>query len=198
MRIGEIMHPGPFRRKRSAWAITLAACVAAAPFSALQMAMAQTENAEPAAAAAASDITPAATQAAAVTGLFAVAPLAGEMSSAYGPRADPRNGNPQFHNGVDYRADEGAAIVAPAAGRVLSAGVPEDRPGYGKVLVIDHGGGLVTRYAHLSAYDVSEGQEVAAGQLVARVGNTGFSTGPHLHFEVLRNGENIDPETLLP
>jgi murein DD-endopeptidase MepM/ murein hydrolase activator NlpD len=194
MRIDEIMHPGPFRRKRSAWAVTLAACVAAAPFSALQMAMAQTESAAPASTVS-SDAAPVAQ---AATGLFSVAPLAGEMSSAYGQRSDPRNGNPQFHNGVDYRADEGAAIVAPAAGRVVSAGVPEDRPGYGKVLVIDHGGGLVTRYAHLSAYDVSEGQEVGAGQVVARVGNTGFSTGPHLHFEVLRDGENVDPAELLP
>jgi murein DD-endopeptidase MepM/ murein hydrolase activator NlpD len=196
MRIDEIMHPGPRRRKRAAWAVTLAACVVAAPFGALQVAVAQTESgvALPAA-----PSTPApAAQVAAATALFSVAPLAGEMSSAYGMRPDPRNGEPQFHTGVDYRADEGAPIAAPAAGRVVSARVPEDRPGYGMVLVIDHGGGWVTRYAHLSAFEVSADQLVEAGQLVARVGNTGFSTGPHLHFEVLRNGENVDPETMLP
>ncbi len=115
----------------------------------------------------------------------------------FGPRTDPFNGRPAIHNGVDYVALEGAAIVAPGPGRVIRR---EQRDGgYGKMLEIDHGGGLVTRYAHLSAFDVSEGQQVTAGQVIARVGHTGRSTPtPHLHFMVLRDGAPIDPASVLP
>jgi murein DD-endopeptidase MepM/ murein hydrolase activator NlpD len=193
MRISEIMRAAAGRRKRSAWAVYIAAGLLAAPLGMLQIAVAQTNGApHPATAQTASQA------AAAVATLFAIAPLQTEVTSPYGPRTDPHYGGAQFHTGVDYRAAEGAAIVAPAAGRVLRARVPQEKPGFGKVLEIDHGGGLVTRYAHLSEFDVEVGQQVAAGQLIARAGNTGISTGPHLHFEVLRDGRTIDPETVLP
>jgi murein DD-endopeptidase MepM/ murein hydrolase activator NlpD len=185
------MQGAPSRRKRSAWAVYVAACLLAAPLGALQIAVAQTDGAQPPAEA------PPASQAVAALGTtFSVAPLAGEVGSKFGPRTDPFTGGPQFHTGVDYNAPEGAAIVAPAPGRVTR--VESYRGGHGKLLEIDHGGGLVTRYTHLSAFEVGEGQQVAAGQLIARVGSTGLSTGPHLHFVVLRDGQAIDPETMLP
>jgi murein DD-endopeptidase MepM/ murein hydrolase activator NlpD len=191
VRIGEILHGVSSRRKRSARAVYVAACIIAAPFGALQIAVAQTDGAQPPA-----EAPPASQVVAALATTFSVAPLAADVVSKFGPRANPHGGDPQFHTGVDYRAPEGAAIVAPAAGRVTR--VESYRGGHGKLLEIDHGDGLVTRYTHLSAFEVGEGQQVAAGQLIARVGNTGLSTGPHLHFVVLRDGEAIDPEIVLP
>jgi murein DD-endopeptidase MepM/ murein hydrolase activator NlpD len=191
MRIGEIMHGAASRRKRPAWAVCVAACLVATPLGALQIAVAQTDGARrPAEGAPASQV------AAALTTTFSIAPLAADVVSKFGTRANPHGGEPQFHTGVDYSAPEGAAIVAPAAGRVTR--VESYRGGHGKLLEIDHGGGLVTRYTHLSTFEVSEGQQVAAGQLIARVGNTGLSTGPHLHVVVLRDGREIDPESVLP
>jgi murein DD-endopeptidase MepM/ murein hydrolase activator NlpD len=192
MRIGEIMHGASSLRKRSAWAVYVAACLLAAPFGALQVAIAQTNGAPPSAEA------PPASEAVAVAlaTTFSAAPIAADVVSKFGPRTSPLSGAPHFHFGVDYVAPDGAAIVAPAAGRVTR--VESYRSNYGKLLEIDHGGGLVTRYAHLSAFEVSEGEQVAAGQLIARVGNTGLSTGPHLHFVVLRDGREIDPESVLP
>jgi murein DD-endopeptidase MepM/ murein hydrolase activator NlpD len=191
MRISQIMHGVVSRRKHSARAVYVAACIIAAPFSAVQIAIAQTD-AKPR-----PDEAPSASQAVVAAGTtFSVAPLAGEVVSKFGPRTDPFTGGPQFHTGVDYSAPEGAAIVAPAAGRVTR--MDSHRSGHGKLLEIDHGGGLVTRYTHLSAFEVDEGQQVAAGQMIARVGSTGLSTGPHLHFVVLRDREPIDPETVLP
>jgi hypothetical protein len=200
MRIGEIMQGAGGARKRSAWAVYVAACLVAAPFATLQIAIAQTKGAqiEP-------ETQPASEGVAVRTGtigaetssIFSVAPLAVDVASKFGARADPFTGGPAFHRGVDFNAPEGAAIAAPGPGRVMR--VEPYRGGYGKLLEIDHGGGLVTRYAHLSAFEVSEGQQVFAGQLIARVGDTGRSTGPpHLHFEVLRDGQAIDPATVLP
>lgn len=187
MRIREIMQGGAQGRKRSAAVVYAAACLAAAPIVTLQIALAETNSVDVVAAMQAAP--------SAVSAAFDRAPISGEVRSAFGERANPLGGAPQFHNGVDYDAPEGAEIVAPASGRVTRA---RERGGYGNLLEIDHGGGLVTRYAHLSAFEVSEGAQVAAGQVIARVGNTGRSTHPHLHFVVLRDGAPVDPQPLLP
>jgi murein DD-endopeptidase MepM/ murein hydrolase activator NlpD len=116
--------------------------------------------------------------------------VAFDYTSGFGVRADPWTGAPTAHNGVDLAADYGAPIMANAPGRVLSC---QYRPGYGLMLEIDHGGGLVTRYAHLSACRVQAGAQASRGQPIASVGNSGRSTGPHLHYEVLIKGRPIDP-----
>ena len=167
MRIGEIMSPSPRRGKR--WVVLALAAGLAIPAGALQLAYAQ----------AAAGGTP-----------FMVLPLSGRISSGYGDN-HPYFGKPRVHDGVDIVAGEGAPIVAPAAGRVVHANLHEGN--YGAVLEIDHGDGLVTRYAHLKSIEVKVGQHIVAGELIARVGNTGISTGPHLHLQVLRNGKSIDP-----
>jgi murein DD-endopeptidase MepM/ murein hydrolase activator NlpD len=109
-------------------------------------------------------------------------PLDGEIGSGFGFRSDPITGLAALHTGLDFSADIGAAIVAAAGGVVLAS---EFHPQYGQLLEIDHGNGLVTRYAHTSKILVKPGDLVRRGQVVARVGTTGRSTGPHLHFEVL-------------
>jgi murein DD-endopeptidase MepM/ murein hydrolase activator NlpD len=129
-------------------------------------------------------------QAATGSAPFMALPLSGRISSGYGD-THPYFGKPRFHDAVDIVAEEGASIVAPAAGRVVHANLNEGN--YGAVLEIDHGDGLVTRYAHLKTIEVAVGQQVVAGQLIAKVGNTGISTGPHLHLQVLRGGKSINP-----
>lgn len=137
--------------------------------------------------------------------VFTVAPADGRVERGFGAATDPRTGRTAFHPGVDYHAAEGAAVVAPGPGRVTR--VAPNQPGYGNLLEIDHGNGLVTRYAHLSAFDVSVNETVEAGQVIARVGHTGVvsdANGPRLHFEVwttrLREGEQrfIDPQFVVP
>ncbi|MBI3304559.1 MAG: peptidoglycan DD-metalloendopeptidase family protein [Deltaproteobacteria bacterium] len=118
----------------------------------------------------------------------------GEVSSGFGPRPDPLEGDERFHSGMDIAAPAGSPIKAVAAGSVVFSGRAD---GYGNLVVIDHGDGLVTRYAHTGASLVSTGQQVAAGQEIALVGTSGRSTGPHLHFEVHKEGEPIDPELFL-
>ena len=117
----------------------------------------------------------------------------GRVSSAYGWRADPLNGQARFHKGTDIALAYGHEVQAAAGGRVAFAG---ERPGYGMTVVIDHGAGLETRYAHLSGYSVRVGDTVGSGQVVARSGNSGRSTGPHLHFEVLQGGRAVDPKSM--
>ena len=117
----------------------------------------------------------------------------GRVSSAYGWRADPLNGHARFHKGTDIALAYGHEVQAAASGRVAFAG---EQPGYGMTVVIDHGAGLETRYAHLSGYSVQVGDSVGSGQVVARSGNSGRSTGPHLHFEVLQGGRAVDPKSL--
>jgi murein DD-endopeptidase MepM/ murein hydrolase activator NlpD len=95
-----------------------------------------------------------------------------------------------MHQGVDIGAPEGAPISAAAAGKVTYSGV---MGGYGNIVIVDHGNGLETRYAHASSLDVRVGETVAAGQLIARVGSTGMSTGPHLHFEVRKDDVAVEP-----
>jgi len=108
-------------------------------------------------------------------------PVRGYLSAVFGNRKDPFTGQRDFHAGIDISTPIGTRIFAPADGVVLSAAV---QGAYGNSIVIDHGYGVVTRYGHLDAYAVRAGQRVRRGDLVAFVGNTGRSTGPHLHYEV--------------
>lgn len=115
-------------------------------------------------------------------------------SSSYGWRIDPFNGNKAFHEGLDFTANTGTPIRAAADGIVSSA----DLGGaYGKLVKIEHGGGLETRYAHASKIIVKVGERVTKGQIVAEVGSTGRSTGPHLHYEIRLNGAALDPRKYL-
>ena len=119
-------------------------------------------------------------------------PLSGalDLTSSFGYRLDPFLGRPALHSGLDMRAETGTPARATAAGTVSSA---EWSGGYGNLVEIDHGNGLSTRYGHLSAILVQEGQKVVAGDVVSRVGSTGRSTGPHLHYEVRIDDEATDP-----
>jgi murein DD-endopeptidase MepM/ murein hydrolase activator NlpD len=118
----------------------------------------------------------------------------GWFSSNYGWRIDPFTGQKSFHEGIDFPAEVGTPVVAAASGKVIFADV---HPQYGKMIEIDHGNGLVSRYAHASVLLVKEGELVVRGQQVARVGTTGRSTGPHLHFEVRLNGVPQNPARFL-
>lgn len=123
----------------------------------------------------------------AVSGL----PLASAaISSRYGNRFHPLLGRWQQHSGVDMAAPAGTPVAATGAGSVVSAGWGGN---YGYMVVIDHGGGVQTRYAHLSRMDVAAGQSVESGQRLGAVGSTGRSTGPHLHYEMRVNGRPVDP-----
>jgi murein DD-endopeptidase MepM/ murein hydrolase activator NlpD len=118
----------------------------------------------------------------------------GWFSSNFGFRIDPFTGLKAFHDGIDFPADVGTPIIAAASGKVIEA---SRHPEYGKILTIDHGNGLVSRYAHASQVYVGEGDLVVRGQRVAAVGSTGRSTGPHLHFEVRMNGVPQNPARFL-
>lgn len=113
-----------------------------------------------------------------------------ELSSSFGPRLDPFLRTWALHSGVDFRGATGEPVFATGSGRVVHAGW---MGGYGLLVELDHGGGLTTRYAHLSRIEVKEGDTVRTGQRVGRVGSTGRSTGPHLHYETRVNGEAVDP-----
>lgn len=115
-------------------------------------------------------------------------------SSSYGWRIDPFNGSKAFHEGLDFTANSGTAIRAAADGIVSTA---ERTPDYGNIVKIDHGSGLETRYAHASKLLVKPGERVIKGQIVAQVGSTGRSTGPHLHYEIRLNGNALDPRKYL-
>ncbi len=115
-------------------------------------------------------------------------------TSNFGFRIDPFNGHSTFHEGVDFAAESGTPINAAASGKVIYA---DFHPAYGKCVEIDHGNGLVTRYAHGSELLVKEGDLVVRGQRISRVGSTGRSTGPHLHFEVRLNGVAQNPGRFL-
>ena len=116
------------------------------------------------------------------------------ISSGFGPRRDPINGGAAMHRGLDFRGPTGAPIHAAATGRVSFVGV---KSGYGKVVEISHGRGLVTRYAHMSRFNTRVGAEVPAGAVIGAIGNTGRSTGPHLHFEVRIDGRAVNPRPFL-
>lgn len=114
----------------------------------------------------------------------------GYISSYFGERMDPFNGEDAFHKGVDFASDAGTDVLAVASGIVTWAG---PREGYGNLVEINHGNGYVTRYAHAARTLVTVGDEVERGQAIAVVGSTGRSTGPHVHFEVVKDGRQIDP-----
>lgn len=114
----------------------------------------------------------------------------GWLSSHFGYRTDPFTGRRAWHAGVDFAGKDGTEVVSVAAGVVTTSG---DRSGYGRMVEINHGGGLVTRYAHCKELHVKVGDIVQKGQVIALMGSTGRSTGPHVHFEVLDNGRQVDP-----
>ena len=117
-----------------------------------------------------------------------------DVTSPFGVRMDPFVRQLAMHTGVDFRGEPGDPVRAAAAGKVIQA---ERNGGYGLMVEVDHGNGIVTRYAHLSAVSVSEGATVDVGAVIGRIGSTGRSTGPHLHYEVRVNGEAVDPQRYL-
>jgi murein DD-endopeptidase MepM/ murein hydrolase activator NlpD len=122
-------------------------------------------------------------------------PVAGdEIVSGFGVRIDPFLGRPAMHTGLDFRAEIGDPIQATANGVVTVAGWSA---GYGKTVEVDHGNGLATRYGHMSEIEVKVGQQIRIGQVLGKVGNTGRSTGPHLHYETRVDGEAVDPQRFL-
>mgnify|MGYP003572695619 CR=1 FL=1 len=114
----------------------------------------------------------------------------GYVTSKFGYRRDPINRKGSFHRGVDFAGKRGSPIVAVADGLVILA---ERRSGYGRTVEINHGNGLVTRYAHAQKLLVKKGDVVKQGKVIATVGSSGRSTGPHLHFEVIEDGTHVDP-----
>jgi murein DD-endopeptidase MepM/ murein hydrolase activator NlpD len=119
-------------------------------------------------------------------------PAGGRITSPFGMRRHPVTGRWRMHNGIDIGAPTGTRVQATAPGRVIRAD-NRDSGGFGKLVIVDHGGGYQTYYAHLSKIDVSVGQTVADKQKLGEVGSTGRSTGPHLHYEVRLNGQPQDP-----
>lgn len=121
-------------------------------------------------------------------------PAAQSMTSSFGVRRDPFTGGTAMHSGIDFRGPTGAPIYSAAKGRVSYVG---QKAGYGNVVEITHGNGMITRYAHMSRFASKVGQEVAAGDVIGAIGSTGRSTGPHLHFEVRVNDRAVNPRPFL-
>jgi murein DD-endopeptidase MepM/ murein hydrolase activator NlpD len=121
-------------------------------------------------------------------------PVPGAVSSGFGLRLDPFSGYPEFHKGVDIAAARGTPVSAAADGTVLWSGWEGD---YGKTVILKHPEGLATRYGHLDGILVRQGDRVRQGTVIGTVGDTGRATGPHLHFEVLRDGKRTNPKTYL-
>jgi murein DD-endopeptidase MepM/ murein hydrolase activator NlpD len=130
-----------------------------------------------------------------LTGIPQVMPADISMiSSGFGYRSDPFHGGAAMHAGLDFRGPIGAPIHAAAKGKVTFVGT---KTGYGKVVEISHGNGMLTRYAHMSAWRARVGQQVAAGDVIGQIGSTGRSTGPHLHFEVRIHDRAVNPRPFL-
>ncbi len=121
-------------------------------------------------------------------------PVEGRVTSSFGEREDPFNGEGAFHSGIDIATSYGSAVHAPAEGVVVSAGFGS---GYGREVVIDHGHGVTTIYGHLSGFSVVAGEHVTRGQVIAYVGDSGRSTGPHLHYEVRIHDQPVNPHKYL-
>jgi hypothetical protein len=122
--------------------------------------------------------------------MLSASPVPGVESSGYGWRDDPFRHHRKFHAGTDFRADKGTPVFAAGGGRVAFSGRSH---GYGNAILIDHGGGVLTRYGHLSKIEIETGADVTAGTRIGQVGSTGRSTGPHLHFEIRLEGRPVDP-----
>jgi murein DD-endopeptidase MepM/ murein hydrolase activator NlpD len=121
-------------------------------------------------------------------------PIKATVSSSFGWRKDPINGEKKFHYGLDFAAPKGSPVKAAMAGRVVFSG---KQRGYGNVIILDHGGDLKTVYAHNERNAVGEGDWVKGGSIIAQVGTSGRSTGPHLHFEVRKGMQAVDPFQVL-
>ncbi len=121
-------------------------------------------------------------------------PAQGPVTSWYGKRKDPINGKNAFHRGVDFCGKTGDPVKATADGKVIYAG---RKTGYGKVVLIEHGNGYTSNYAHLHNYHVKKGDFVTRGQTIGLVGNTGRSTGPHLHYEINFQGKSVNPSKFM-
>jgi murein DD-endopeptidase MepM/ murein hydrolase activator NlpD len=122
-------------------------------------------------------------------------PVRGRLTSWFGWRKDPFTGRRSFHNAVDIAAPYGSAIAAPMDGRVIETAYS---PILGKYVMMSHSGGWKTLYGHMSEILVKEGQYVSQGRTLGRIGTTGYSTGPHVHFEVIKNGVLVNPLNYLP
>ena len=122
-------------------------------------------------------------------------PLQGRITSHYGSRLDPFNGDREMHFGLDIAGLYGSQVLAPADGVVIYS---QRKAAYGNLLIIDHGNGITTRHGHLSRFQVRAGQKVQKGDVVAYVGNTGRTTAPHLHYEVRSHDRPINPRNYLP
>jgi murein DD-endopeptidase MepM/ murein hydrolase activator NlpD len=125
-----------------------------------------------------------------VFGRLFIYPTKGRITDRYGMRRDPFTGLRRFHNGIDLAGSVGTPVFASMSGRVAMLGY---NPTYGKYLIMTHPEGFQTLYGHLDAFRVQKGQNVKQGQRIADMGNSGYSTGSHLHFSIFRRGEPIDP-----
>ncbi|GIV43051.1 MAG: peptidase [Bacteroidia bacterium] len=123
----------------------------------------------------------------------AIKPINTRIVSGFGYRNDPYLGHWHLHTGLDFHAYMNMPVKATAGGRVICAGYSATGQGYGIQVEIDHGNGYVTKYAHLSKVKVKYGQKVKRGEIIGLTGSTGWSTGPHLHYEVIKNGVKVDP-----
>jgi murein DD-endopeptidase MepM/ murein hydrolase activator NlpD len=121
-------------------------------------------------------------------------PVRGPVRSEYGRRQSPWTGKPEQHEGLDIASSPGTPVESPAAGRVIAASSGHD---YGRHVMLDHGNGVRSLYGHLKQLDVKVGQRVEKGQVIGRVGSSGRSTGPHLHYEVQVNGKPVNPRGFL-
>jgi hypothetical protein len=117
--------------------------------------------------------------------------LGGRVSSRFGRRVDPFTGRPAMHRGIDFAARRGTPIYATAEGRVKK--IKRSNAGFGNELTIDHGNGILTHYAHCDRILASKGQKVTRGEVIATVGNSGRSTGPHLHYDIVQDGKAVNP-----
>ena len=129
-----------------------------------------------------------------ITALPSRWPVRGGVNSEYGTRQSPWSSDREFHSGMDIRAGMGTPVYAPAAGSVVLAGAAQD---YGTTIVLDHGQAISTLYGHLSKLNVKAGQQVQRGAIIGYTGNTGRSSGPHLHYEILAKGRAVNPRAYL-